>query len=319
MFNRRFLREKTVQACYGFFQGGAESALACRQNMLAGLEQTSQLYYFQLRFLTELASLARERYQAALSRGIGKEALEGVRSMAENKLVIHLEQDVNFLMKGESYRVDARSLKDLTATVYEALFSLKNESSPALNTAQKAATQENEFEHDREFLRKLYKRKIAENAVLRSYCEERSIFWESDYESVAFWVASLLGRMSEDRNDNVDKGWNAEDEAVKFGLTLLEKTLMHADEYNQYIAPRLQHWKYDRVGLTEKTLLCVATSELVNFPSIPVKASLNEYIELSKRFCTKDSTPFINGVLHKLAQDLAKDKKMQKSGRGLIS
>lgn len=321
MFNRRFLREKVIQACYGFFQGGAESALACRQNLLAGLEQTSQLYYFYLRFIVELASLANERYRQALGRGRKPEELESVRLMAENTVVEHLAKDVNFLLKSESYRVDQRVFTDLLATVYDAVFSSKNDGEPVQNESQKAEKNEteNRFEHDREFLRRLYRRKIATNAALRSYCEERSIFWESDYDNVVFWIFSLLGRMSVERDNNVPEGWNTENEDVKFGITLLDKTLMHADEYNEYIAPRLQNWNHERVGATEKTLLCVAMSELVNFPSIPVKASMNEYIELTKQFCSENSAPFVNGVLHRLTQDLKNDKKMQKSGRGLIS
>ncbi|MCM1042228.1 MAG: hypothetical protein NC396_07375 [Bacteroides sp.] len=319
MFNRRFIREKVIQAGYGFFQGGAESAMACRQNLLAGLEQTAQLYYFHLKFIVDLAALAKDRYAQAKERGRESESMEGLRRMAENTVVEHLAQDVNFLLKSESYRPEKRAYNDLLSTVYDSLFSLNNESSPAMKAAQKAEdVSEEPFERDREFLRKLYKRKIAEHAALRSFCEERSIYWESDYESVTFWVYSLLGKMSAERNNNVDEGLNAENEDVKFGLTLLDKTLMHAEEYNEYIAPRLQNWNHERIGATERLLLCVAMSELVNFPSIPVKASLNEYVELSKQFCSKESAPFVNGVLHRLSQDLKADKKMQKSGRGLI-
>lgn len=321
MFNRRFLREKVLQACYGFVQGGNESAVTCQKNLLAGLEQTAQLYYFHLKFLVELSHFARERYEQALQRGRKAEELEGLRFMAHNKLIEHLEQDVNFILKSESYQIKSSVLRDLVGSVYNSVFSLNKENSPAKNTAQKAEVLEqgDEFERDRTFLKKLYKRKIADNAALRSYCEERSIFWESDYESVTFWVYSLLGRMSPERNNNVEDGWNVEEESVQFGTRLLEKTLLHADEYNAYIAPRLENWSYERIGTTEKVLLCVAMSELVNFPSIPVKASLNEYIELSKLFCAKDSTTFINGVLHTLVQALKNDKKIQKSGRGLIS
>ena len=318
MFNRRFLREKVVQSCYGFFQGGAESALSCRQNLLAGLEQTAQLYYFHLKFIVELAHLARERYQQALARGRNTQQIEDLRLLAENTVAVHLENDVNFLLKSESYRVEKRTFDDLLATVYDALFAPKHKE--AENEVKTESSQtEDRFEQDREFLKKIYRRKIAPNAALRSYCEERSIYWESNYDTVAFWIFSLLGRLSAEHNNNVEDGWNAEEESVQFGLTLLDKTLLHAEEYNEYIGLRLQNWNHERIGSTEKTLLCVAMSELVNFPSIPVKASMNEYLELTKQFCSQESTPFVNGVLHRLTEDLKKDNKMKKSGRGLIS
>lgn len=320
MFSRRFLREKVLQSCYGFFQGGNESAETCEKNLLAGLEQTSRLYYFQLKFLCELSHLARERYRQALKRGHKPEDLDKLGLMANNSLIGLLEKDVNFLLKSESLRIDEAALRDLVSTVCNSVFfSEKKESVVSEDTQDsEIQTEETPFERDRKFLRKIYRRKIADHAVLRSYCEEHSIFWETNYENVTFWVYSLLGKMTPERNDNVDKGWDIQDEAVKFGTALLEKTLLHAEEYNTYIAPRLQNWTYERIGFTERVLLCVAVSELVNFPSIPVKASLNEYIELSKLFCAKESTSFINGVLHKIAQDLKADNKMKKSGRGLI-
>lgn len=320
MFSRRFLREKVVQACYGFFQGGAESALACRQNMIAGLEQTSQLYYFHLKFIVELTSLARERYRQALIRGREAQSMENLRFLAENTVVEQLERDVNFLAKSESYRVEKRAFDDLLSTVYDAVFALKRgeEAETDAETEKESPKTDDRFELDRIFLRKLYRKKITRNAAFRSYCEERSIFWESDYDTVVSWVSLLLGRLNPESNDCVSTGWNIEDEAVQFGITLLDKTLLHADEYNEYIGARLKNWNHERIGATEKTLLCVAMSELVNFPSIPVKASLNEYIELSKQFCSQESSPFVNGVLHRLSEDLKHDKKMKKSGRGLI-
>lgn len=323
MFNRRFLREKTIQAYYGFVQGGADSAMACRQNMLAGLDRTAELYYLQLFLLVSLAEQAEERYRKATERGVKTDKdLESVRHMADNRVVAGIKQDLNYQLKSEAYRLNGiKGLNDLVVSVYDTLFVKKDGESTADKVWQ-AVLEDNgktdDFERDREFLRKLYKRKISAHPVLRSFCEERSIFWESDYESATFWVYSLLGQMSPERNNNVDAGWSIQDEAVDFGITLLDKTLLHKDEYDAYIAERLQNWNHERIGTLEKVLLCVAMSEFINFPSIPVKVTLNEYIELAKRFCAQESPIFVNGVLHKIAQDLKTDKQMKKSGRGLI-
>ena len=323
MFNRRFLREKTIQAYYGFVQGGAESAVACRQNMLAGLDRTAELYYLQLLLLVALAEQAGERHRKAAERGVQSDKdLESVRRMADNRVVSCIKQDPNYQLKSEAYRLNGtKGLNDIVVSVYDTLFVKKNGESAA-DKVWRAILEDSgktdDFERDREFLRKLYKRKISGHPVLRSFCEERSIFWESDYESATFWVYSLLGQMTPERNNNVDAGWSVQDEAVEFGITLLDKTLLHKDEYDAYIAERLQNWNHERIGTLEKVLLCIAMSEFINFPSIPVKVTLNEYIELAKRFCAQESPLFVNGVLHKIAQDLKADKKMKKSGRGLI-
>ncbi len=318
MFNRRYIREKVVQAYYGFAQGGCENALACQKNFLTGLDQTAQLYYYQLEFVVTLADYAAEQYRQAKERGIrSQKLLEGLRMMAENAAIEKLRRDSVLKAKAAEYRFDTKTLRDLAKAVYESLFLNQGEGSVA-GRLQADTSDEDPFLHHREFLRRLYKRKISNHPALRSYCEERSIYWEADYESACFWVYTTLSRMEEENETGIDEGWTVDDEVVNFGKTLLEKTLLHHGTYNGYVADSLENWRQERIGATENILLCVAVSEMVNFPSIPVKVSLNEYIELSKHFCSKDSAAFVNGVLNKVAGKLKEEKVIKKSGRGLI-
>lgn len=358
MFNRRFIREKTIQAYYGFAQGGPESALACQKNLLAGLDQTAELYYQHLSFLIELSHYTRQHYIEAAKRGRrSQDELEVLRLMAQNSAIEHIAHDPNYLSRKDWYKFNWKERHaDLVSAVYESIFLSSGdevsaagkiranllESHPVheevllptededsdINEAYGTESEESPetlpqvsetiFERDREYIKRLYKRKISTNPVLRSFCEERSIFWESDYDSVVFWVCSLLAKLDRKKTCNVDPGWTAEDEDIVFGKTLLEKTLLHQAEYDLYIASCLTNWKPERIGTIENVLLRVAVCELIQFPSIPVKVTLNEYIELSKRFCSPESAAFINGVLNKLAQDLKADKKIKKSGRGLL-
>ena len=318
MFNRRYIREKVVQAYYGFAQGGCENALSCQKNFLTGLDQTAQLYYYQLLFVVTLADYAAEQYKQAKERGVrSQKLLEGLRMMAENAAIEKLRRDSVLKTKTAEYRFDTKALRDLVKAVYESLFLNQGEGSVA-GRMQADTSDEDPFLHHREFLRRLYKRKISDHPALRSYCEERSIYWEADYESACFWVYTTLSRMEEETETGIDEGWTVDDEVVDFGKTLLEKTLLHHDTYNRYVAESLENWRQERIGATESVLLCVAVSEMINFPSIPVKVSLNEYIELSKHFCSKDSAAFVNGVLNKVAGKLKEEKVIKKSGRGLI-
>lgn len=333
MFNRRFIREKAVQAYFGFCQGGSENALACQKNMLAGLDQTAELYYLQLSFLITLSDYAAQHYEPAIQRGRRQEEeLEGMRLMASNKVVEKLRTDSNLSLKSTQYKFSWKDRqKDLTKAVYESLF-LSSEGSSIAGRLQSAlketlqgkpgmedlSEEEKDFALHKEFLKRLYRKKISTHPVLCSFCEERSLYWEADYEPACFWAYTTLSQMQPEGTAQVDPGWTIDDEVVVFGKTLLEKTLLHQDEYNGYIASHLTNWKPERVGATERVLLGMAVSELLNFPSIPVKVTLNEYIELSKRFCTPESASFVNGVLNQVAQDLQAEKKIKKSGRGLI-
>lgn len=352
MFNRRFIREKAVQAYYGFVQGGPESAVACQKNMLTGLDQTAELYYQHLIFMVELSDYTRQRYEEAVKRGQrSQDELDVLRLMAQNTAIEHIRRDPNFIRKRNLYKFSWKDRQhDLFAAIYEILFlSSEGKGSAAATIRENLAETfpvEKEMEYisleekhemdqdldteilphvpadvflrDKEYIKRLYKRKISTSSVMRSYCEDRSIFWEGDYESVIFWVYSTLNKLDLSQECCIDKGWNQDDEDVVFGRNLLEKTLLNQEEYKGYISVRLVNWKPERVGLMENVLLRTAVSELINFPSIPVKVTLNEYIELSKKFCSPETASFINGVLNNIVVDLKAAHKLKKSGRGLL-
>lgn len=110
----------------------------------------------------------------------------------------------------------------------------------------------------------------------------------------------------------------AVDDRLKFGRELLAKTLQNADTFKQLIVPQLHNWDPDRVNSTDNVLLRMALCELLYFPNIPVKVSINEYVDISKQYSTPKSKEFVNGVLDKLMKKLTNEGKIKKIGRGVI-
>ena len=108
------------------------------------------------------------------------------------------------------------------------------------------------------------------------------------------------------------------DEEMKFALDLLAKTIHQNDELVALIQPKLKNWEMDRVATLDLVLLKMAVCELKYFPTIPVKVSINEYIDLAKEYSSPQSGRFINGVLDKIVMELKADDKIQKTGRGLL-
>jgi N utilization substance protein B len=104
----------------------------------------------------------------------------------------------------------------------------------------------------------------------------------------------------------------------EFFMALYQHTLDHDQEYEKLIVDKVQNWDTERVAMIDKILLKMAISEMVSFPSIPVKVTINEYIELSKLYSTPKSRQFINGILDVIAADLVNSGVIRKSGRGLI-
>ena len=112
--------------------------------------------------------------------------------------------------------------------------------------------------------------------------------------------------------------YKPDDETVQdFGYALLENSLKNKDEYMNVIIPVLENWDHERLAIVDTLLLKLALCEMMEFPTIPAKVTLNEYVELAKQYSTAKSKEFINGILDKLMKDLESKGQLNKEGRGL--
>ena len=166
---------------------------------------------------------------------------------------------------------------------------------------------------------------MAQSELLRSYFEEKSLYWADDFDTSIMIVVKTLKSYKESWDEFTDLPTLLKDEKeaggsedLTFVKQLYRKTLLHSDEYNLIIAKHADNWDIERIALMDTILIKMAISEFVDFPSIPVKVTLNEYIELSKNYSTPKSKVFINGILDKLIAELRLEGKIAKTGRGLM-
>ena len=315
MFNRRFIREKVIQTLYAFYQGGVESGTVCEKNMLFHLQQIYELYVCHLSFLVGLSEYFHQRADLAEKQFIpAPDALKPIDLLERNEVIRQLVASPRFSLPNEACRLDWRSQESLFKTLYDEILT-----SPFYKEYAEAP---HSFENDRTFVQKLYKKKIVPNAVFRSLCDDKSITWAADYESVSYWVYTSIKKAETDDDswiaENFARSGKDQSEEVAFGKQLLEKALLHGDEYEPLIAELTENWETERIAVMELIILKTAVTEFVHFPSIPLKVTLNEYIEISKRFCSEKSRIFVNGLLHKLSAELQSRQMIKKSGRGLI-
>ena len=114
--------------------------------------------------------------------------------------------------------------------------------------------------------------------------------------------------------DNPENG----EKALEFARDLIREIVKHREEINQLITEKLQRWDIHRVALIDRILIQMGIVELMYFPEIPPKATINELIEIAKDFSTEESGKFINGILHAIMTHLTETNQMPKSGRGLM-
>ncbi|WP_345234515.1 transcription antitermination factor NusB [Hymenobacter saemangeumensis] len=180
--------------------------------------------------------------------------------------------------------------------------------------------EETDYEADMEILRHIYKEFVFKGEALPRYIESADLNWEENRPIVRNLVLKTLKMLpfaATEKQElmNLSANW-ADDK--EFAETLYNQTLANDAKMEQLIAGSVQNWDVERVALLDKIILKMALTEMQLFRGIPVKVTINEYIEISKLYSTPKSKQFVNGILDKLAQDLAASGDIRKSGRGLL-
>jgi len=181
------------------------------------------------------------------------------------------------------------------------------------------------FEEDREIVYKLFKKFISRSNELQFFSEEKNIFWTDDYQSSALLVMKTIRQIPEEFTEKSllsslfekDEDDDPKDDQ-KFIVELFRKTIGQSESLGILIEGKTKNWELERIALTDIILIKMALVELMYFSSIPIKVTLNEYIEMSKLFSTPKSQIFINGLLDKMVEALKEENKIKKMGRGLI-
>ncbi|WP_233219005.1 transcription antitermination factor NusB [Adhaeribacter arboris] len=182
------------------------------------------------------------------------------------------------------------------------------------------AQPEHTYEEDHELIKSIYKELIFKDETLQKYFEEQDMNWAENKPIVKSLVNKTIKSLEETSAEDLpllDLSPNWEDDKVFFE-DLYNQTIQEDATYEAFIVAQIKNWDVDRVALLDKIILKMALCEMHIFRSIPVKVTINEYIEISKIYSTPKSKQFINGVLDKISQELTEKGDIRKSGRGLI-
>ncbi len=168
------------------------------------------------------------------------------------------------------------------------------------------------------FVKHLVRKIILGKTPINAWLEEQDLWWAEDHEIVRSMVDKTLKSLTEQGSLELQKlSLNWEDDK-----NFVEKLFQSASQLDPYfhelIASHTRNWEVDRLPLTDRIILHMALAEMTDFPNIPVKVTINEYIELAKEYSTPKSRQFINGILDALSKEMVNSGRIKKSGRGLI-
>ena len=159
---------------------------------------------------------------------------------------------------------------------------------------------------------------LQECEALDTVLEQMSILWDDDLGYILMMILRTLSNLRPTHTELKVAPKFKSEEDPQFVKTLFEKTLVNFGEYQRYIEKFTANWDIERIVFMDNLIIGTAMAELLNFPSIPVKVTLDEYIEISKYYSTPGSSVFINGVLDKIVESLTAEGRIKKAGRGLI-
>jgi transcription antitermination factor NusB len=177
----------------------------------------------------------------------------------------------------------------------------------------------NTFEEDKQFIVDLFTEVIVPNEKLYEYLEDDKLTWVDDIPVVNTHIIKQLKAITagEDDNFRVPKLYK-DNEDRDFVKDLFRKTVLNESEFAKEYVDKTPNWDSDRIAEIDTIILKMAICEFLKFPSIPVKVTLNEYLEIAKEYSTPKSSIFINGILDNLVKELEASKKLIKAGRGLM-
>jgi N utilization substance protein B len=313
MISRRQLRIKALQSLYAYYSTGREDMRRSEKELHVNIEKAYELYHYLHLLLIDVILYAESRIEIASNKRIPTyEDLHPSTRFIANRLVDQLRNNEHFLRFVDQHKLNWVNHPELIKEVYTRL--IESEEYVAYMNAE-----EHGYAEDKRLVTFIYTHIIFSSERLDSIMEEQSIYWNDDLEFITSMIVKTFKKFKEEEGPDkplMDLYKNKEDS--DYVVKLYRQTILHRDEYVEYVKQNTRNWDLERIAFMDILIMQIAIAELVAFPTIPTKVTLNEYLEISKFYSTSKSNIFINGVLDKVMIQLKEEKKIIKKGRGLI-
>ncbi|MDE5691263.1 MAG: transcription antitermination protein NusB [Alistipes sp.] len=311
MLSRRLLRIKVVKALFAHFKSDADNMIASEKTLMASIDKSYDLFFQLLALPVELVRYARQRQEIARAKKLPTfEDLNPNTRFVDNAVIrtIANSDAVNDYLAVR--KLGWEHYPDFIRTLYGQLIE-------SAYFTEYMAQESGSFELDRRFVEDFFK-ELQNCDALDTVLEEISILWSDDLPYVLVMILRALGALRPAHTElKIPPKFKSDDDPA-FVKTLFEKSLVNYDKYQSYIEKFTSNWDVERIVFMDNLIMGTAMAELTEFPAIPVKVTLDEWIEISKYYSTPGSSTFINGVLDKIVESLTAEGRIKKSGRGLL-
>ncbi len=319
MLNRRILRVKAFKVLYGNVYSGSKSIVAAEKELLMSCEKCRDLYLFMLNLSRALRAAEGESLTSRKNKLVPtEEDLNPNTKFFDNRFTEILGNNVDFVKICEK--------KGLVWTEYDSFVRRLLKTVSGRDYFREYMDSEvRSLAEDCDLFVKIYENELEDNEDLQQILEDMSVYWIDDLGYVLGMIIRTLKSLKKGETFSVPpvfQGVGGVDEDVEddraYALKLIDYAMANYDTLFRQISESTKNWDSDRLVSTDIVLIVTGLSEAIAFPSIPVKVTINEYVEISKYYSTSNSRVFVNGLLDRLIQKGLEDGTIVKSGKGLL-
>lgn len=313
MLNRRHLRVKVMQVLYAYQQAETKNTTLFEKNLLANIDKVFEMYISILALIVDVTKYAEidaiERSNKHLPT---QEDLNANLKVLDNLFIKSLLNNAQYLGAIKKYKTSWSFDPELEKSLFMTLKASDEYKAYLENPEQ-------DLHSDKDLIKFIFKKVILKSTLAQQALEDLHINWQVDQDVLQAMIAKTLKNFSSTDSENqlaqISANWTEDKEFV---LDLFQKTITNDAVFHQLIADKTKNWEADRIAMMDVILMKMSLSEMLYFTSIPIKVTINEYLEIAKEFSTPKSNSFINGILDKILEDLQKQNKIKKFGRGLL-
>ena len=314
MLTRRHIRIKVMQSVYSFKVSEGKMLDDEIVFFKDSIAKSYDLYFLMFSLLKSIKQYVDDQLVTYNTHKILKDQKYlKLKCLSDNRFLEFINQHkvLNKYLKNKkiiSWDLEFIFTKDLVEEIIsnEAFIVYLNNKSPSEND-------------DLEWLIKSFKNIIASSSYLYNYLEDNNLTWIDDLPVVNTFILKTLKKLKTNNLESlqfpkIDESFDD----IEFGIQLLKKSILEEEKLLKELEGKTPNWGAERIAQMDKVILKIAIAEILHFPEIPTKVTINEYLEISKDYSTPNSNNFINGVLDKLVREFVDEKRMIKQGRGLL-
>jgi N utilization substance protein B len=313
MISRRLLRIKALMALYAFNRREDGNLSQAEAELMFSIGKTYDLYHYLLLLVVAIADLAGGKIDQALQKRMPTaEDLNPRRRFVDNMLIDQLRNNSDLKAYVASKKLSWVNNLHIPRTLYNKMIAWEVYD-------EYIKSEVRNYQSDRKFIIRLVTEFFAASEDLALNLEEQSIFWNDDMEYISAMVEKTLKKFKSDSGENTSlMPLYKNDDDAEFVKILFRKTIIHSKKSSELINKNTTNWEVERIALMDILVMQLAITEILEFPEIPVKVTLNEYIEIAKYYCTSKSSTFVNGILDNIVKVIRQEGLFNKFGRGLV-